>query len=60
MCICVPQIDDFRLKIWLKLNEEYIVKKGYNVSDSIQNLLTDVLMSIHFDAFHIFGFLDDT
>ena len=60
MRMWLPQIDDFRLAIWLKLNEGYRIEERYNPMDMSQNWRTLVLLSIPFDAFRIFGFLDDT
>ena len=60
MRMWVPHINDFRLSIWLKLNEGYSVEERYNATDIMQNLRTIVLLSIPYEAFRIFGFLDDT
>lgn len=60
MRMWLPQINEFRLAIWKKLNDGYTVEERYNSSDLSQNWRTIVLLSIPFDAFRIFGFLDDT
>ena len=60
MRMWLPQLDEFRFAIWKKLNEGYSVEERFNPDDISQNWRTIILMSIPFDAFRIFGFLDDT
>ena len=60
MRIWMPQIKNFRLAIWLKLNEGYSVEERYDTTDILRTIRTIVLLSIPFESFRIFGFLDDT
>ena len=60
MRLWLPQIDDFRLAIWKKLNDGYTMEERFNARDLSQNWRTILLLSISFDTFRIFGFLDDT
>ena len=60
MRMWLPQLDEFRFAIWKKLNEGYSVEERLNPDDLSQNWRTIILLSIPFNAFRIFGFLDDT
>ena len=60
MRMWMSQIKIFRLAIWLKLNDGYTVEERYDATNLLMNLTTIVLLSIPFEAFRIFGFLDDT
>ena len=60
MHMWMPYVKDFRYAIWLKLKQgaTVSVRSGYKSEvDSIQSI---VHLSISFEAFRIFGFLDDT
>ena len=60
MRMWMPQVKNFRLAIWLKLNEGHSVEERYDATNLLMNLTTIVLLSIPFQSFRIFGFLDDT
>jgi len=60
MRMWMSQIKNFRLAIWLKLNDGYTVEERYDATNLLMNLTTIVLLSIPFESFRIFGFLDDT
>lgn len=55
-----PQIDEFRLAIWLKLNDGYVVEERCDATAIMQNLTPILLLSIPFTTFCIFEFLGDT
>ena len=60
MRMWMPEVKNFRLAIWLKLNNGYSVEERYDTTNLLMNLTRIVLLSIPFQSFRIFEFLDDT
>ena len=60
MRMWMPYVTDFRRAIWNKLNEGATVTERDSHDGENNPVRTIVNLSIPFDAFRIFGFLDDT
>ena len=60
MRMWMPYVTDFRRAIWTKLNEGATVTERDSHDGENNPIRTIVNLSIPFDAFRIFGFLDDT
>ena len=57
--IWIPYINDFRLALLLKLKDSYTIEETSDTEKNINNICTILLLSMPFDAFCIFNFLDD-
>ena len=56
----IPQIDNFRRSIWLKLSEGETVEETSDKHDDANEVRRYVYLDIQFESWRIFGFLDDT
>ena len=60
MRMWIPHIDSFRFAIWQKIKEGFTVEETYDTQtyETVTSRL--ISLDIPYDAFRIFGFLDDT
>ena len=60
MRMWIPHIDSFRFAIWKKIQEGFTVEETYDTQtfETVTSRL--ISLEIPYNAFRIFGFLDDT
>ena len=60
MRMWMPYVDSFRMAIWSKIGEKCTVEETAVTGDVSNNTTRYVYLTIPFDSFRVFGFIDDT